>query len=679
MGARTGEQFLERLRKTSRVVWLGNDRVDDVTAHPELAGAARTLAGVFDRQHQHADECLIADPETGEPVSISHMIPRSVEDLKRRNRGLIRISEATVGLMGRTPDYMNVKFACFAAQHGIWAGADHGNEEGAQNLVRFQRRLTLEDLSLTHTIIQPTIDKVTDPRIVGNQVTLHKVGETATGIVVRGARILATLAPFADEIAVYPGLPIPAEATAYALAFAIPVDTPGLIFLCRDSASAPGAHPFDRPLSSRFDEQDAFVIFDNVEVPRDRVFIDGRVDIYNRIRESGIVENLTNQTTIRALTKLEFAYGLATRLAAAINDQSPATQEMLGELLSYVEVTRSAVLLCAEHGRHVGDGVWFPDPRPLMPLRSLLAEWFPRVAEIITLIGSHNLLATPSRRQLDDAALRPLLDEFLHGANGVDAEARAALFRLAWDFVGSGLAGRNLLYERFYLTSASRNRIVGARDQYRPQPAGCARRRHPRRRPRRHTTVGVLTRAMSCRDARERCAWPRVVLLAAICCLVVPRCSVSSPAPRRLLPPRAQPRRPAWCARSRPGSPRRCSASRRGTSRACSRRSRSNTARGPSRKRRFASSSWPRTASTTRSRRRSGSTRCAWSVSMRGSIPPARSPAGCGCWARPWCSSPGSASSRSSGARAARGDCSAISNSHRPGPAVPARVVSWPA
>ena len=117
MGARTGEQFLERLRKTSRMVWLGNERVDDVTAHPELAGAASTLAGVFDRQHQYADECLIADPETGEPVSISHMIPRSVEDLKRRNRGLIRISEATVGLMGRTPDYMNVKFACFAARH----------------------------------------------------------------------------------------------------------------------------------------------------------------------------------------------------------------------------------------------------------------------------------------------------------------------------------------------------------------------------------------------------------------------------------------------------------------------------------------------------------------------------------------------------------------------------------
>jgi 4-hydroxyphenylacetate 3-monooxygenase oxygenase component len=471
MGARTGEQYLDGLRKTGRTVWLGDERVDDVTAHPDLSGAARTLAGVFDRQHAHADDCLIPDPETGELIGIGHMIPRSVEDLKRRNRGLARISEATVGLMGRTPDYMNVKFACFAARHALWAGADQSNHEGAQNLVRFQRRLAREDVALTHTIIQPTIDKVADARIVGNQVTLHKSGESQDGIVVRGARILATLAPFADEIAVYPGFPIPADAHAYALAFAIPVDTPGLIFLCRDSAAAPRAHAFDRPLSSRFDEQDAFVIFDDVLVPRDRVFIDGRVDIYNGIRDTGIVENLTTQTTIRALTKLEFAYGLATRMAEILNDQSPATQEMLGELYAYVEVTRSAVLLSAEQGREVEAGVWFPDPRPLVPMRSFLATWFPRVAEIITLIGSHNLLATPSRRQLDDAELRPLLDEFLHGAGDVDAETRAAVFRLAWDFVGSGLAGRNLLYERFYLTSATRNRIaahVTNRDRSRP-------------------------------------------------------------------------------------------------------------------------------------------------------------------------------------------------------------------
>jgi aromatic ring hydroxylase len=459
MGARTGEQFLKGLRDTRRQLWLEGQRVDDVTTHAALAGGARTLAGVFDRLHAFPDECLVPDPETGEPLNVGHMIPRSVDDLKRRNRGLARIAEATVGLMGRTPDYMNVKFASFAGRWKDWLGADGRNEEGAHNLVAFQKRLAREDISLTHTIIHPTIDKSTDTQMVGNRVPVHKVGETRTGIVVRGARILATLAPFADEIAVYPALPLPAGAEAYALAFSIPVDSPGLLFLCRDSAAAPGAEVFDRPLSTRFDEQDAFVIFDDVEIPRERLFIDGQIDLYNTVTTTGLRDNMTNQTTIRALTKLEFAYGLATRMAEAIGDASPGTQEMLGELLDYVEVSRNAVLLSAEHGRHVGDGVWFPDGRALAPMRSLLATWFPRVNEIVMLIGSHNLLATPARRQLDDATLRPLIDEFLHGARGVDAEERAALFRLAWDFVGSTLAGRNVLYERFYLTSAARNRI----------------------------------------------------------------------------------------------------------------------------------------------------------------------------------------------------------------------------
>ena len=142
---------------------------------------------------------------------------------------------------------------------------------------------------------------------------------------------------------------------------------------------------------------------------------------------------------------------------------------MLGELLSYVEVTRSAVLLSRRARPPRGRRRVVPRrPAARAACGRCSPTWFPRVAEIITLIGSHNLLATPSRRQLDDAALRPLIDEFLHGANGVDAEERAALFRLAWDFVGSGLAGRNLLYERFYLTSASRNRINRTRDQPRP-------------------------------------------------------------------------------------------------------------------------------------------------------------------------------------------------------------------
>lgn len=111
--------------------------IDDVAADPLTKGAAHTLAGVFDRQHEFPDDCLIADDETGEPINISHMHPRSIEDLRKRAKGLSRISEYTAGLMGRTPDYMNMKFASFAATHKDWAGAERTNERGEQNLLDF--------------------------------------------------------------------------------------------------------------------------------------------------------------------------------------------------------------------------------------------------------------------------------------------------------------------------------------------------------------------------------------------------------------------------------------------------------------------------------------------------------------------------------------------------------------
>jgi 4-hydroxyphenylacetate 3-monooxygenase len=462
MAARTGAQFLAGLRDRPRSVTIDGELVNDVTTNPLTRGAAASLAGVFDRQHAYADECLIPDDETGELINISNMHARSVEDLWKRARGLTRIAEATVGLMGRTPDYMNMKYASFAATHADWGGAAGSNAQGEQNLIDFQKRLRRDDVSLTHTIIQPNIDKRTDGAIIGNKITLHKTGETADSIIVRGARILATLAPFADEIAVYPALPLPAGAEDYALSFSIPMDIPGLKFLCRDSAAV-DTNLFDRPLSARFDEQDAFVIFDNVEIPKSMVFLGGgpgSVEIYNGVGRTGLRDNMTTQTTIRALTKLEFAYGLGCRMAEVIGDYSPTTAEMLGEILSYVEVTRNAIYASTAEGYDIGTGVFFPGGRALTPMRSLLAVWFPRVNEILTLIGSHNLLATPSLALLMDPDTAPLVEEFMHGADGTTAIERAAIFRLGWDFVGSQLGGRNALYERFYLTSAARNRMM---------------------------------------------------------------------------------------------------------------------------------------------------------------------------------------------------------------------------
>jgi 4-hydroxyphenylacetate 3-monooxygenase oxygenase component len=455
MPARTGAEFLRGLRD-DRQLWLGGRMVADPQDHPDLRGAAESIAAVYDLHHQYPEDCLTADEETGEQIAVSHIIPRSRDDLKLRHRALRRVAEFSVGLMGRTPDYMNVTYAGFAGRSDEWG--INGNDEGAANLVAFQKEMRRADLSLTHTLIHATVDKSKGNVPTGFDSTqLHKVEETEHGILVKGARVLATLAPFADEIAVYPSQPMPDASGRHALSFCIPMSTPGLKFICRDSVSHPGSL-FDHPLSARFDEQDAFVIFDNVEVPRRRVFIDGNLAVYNSVMSASWRGNAMQQTMIRAWTKLEFAYGIATRMADAIGANDPATQQMLGEIWSYAEMTRTAVAAGEAEAHEYGNGAWFLDRRPMDALRALLPYWFPRVNEIIRLIGSHNVLATPSAADFADPSLRGLIDRYLRGAGDTTAEERARIFRLGWDFAGSALASRNEQYERFYLTSGARNR-----------------------------------------------------------------------------------------------------------------------------------------------------------------------------------------------------------------------------
>ena len=77
MGARTGAEYVAGLRKTPRQLFMNGECIEDVTADPRLAGGAQMLAAVFDRQHAFPDDCLIPDPETGEPINVSHMLPRA--------------------------------------------------------------------------------------------------------------------------------------------------------------------------------------------------------------------------------------------------------------------------------------------------------------------------------------------------------------------------------------------------------------------------------------------------------------------------------------------------------------------------------------------------------------------------------------------------------------------------
>src|SRR5919201_4924518 len=120
-GARTGEQFLDGLRQGGREIWLRGERISHPLEHPELAAAARSLARVFDLQHEHASDMLAPSPEdSGRLVNVTHLIPRTREDLTRRRRAFELVAALSGGVMGRTPDYLNVTFACFAGRSAVW-------------------------------------------------------------------------------------------------------------------------------------------------------------------------------------------------------------------------------------------------------------------------------------------------------------------------------------------------------------------------------------------------------------------------------------------------------------------------------------------------------------------------------------------------------------------------------
>jgi len=455
MTARNGQQYLQGL-DDDRIVWLGGKRVH-VASEPAFAGSRAGMAGYFDWQLAHADDCLVADPVSGEPMNASLLVPHNRDDLNRRHRCIDRLARYSCGMLGRTPDYVNVTLAGFVARADVFAGTN--NRDGAARLARFHREVIERDLALTHTIIHPAIDKgIGELDGINGELATRVVRRTAEGIVIRGAKILATLGPFADELFVYPGPPHPKGASPdYAVAFSIPVATPGLHTVCRDHYGADGAIA-DRPFSTRFDEQDAFVIFDDVLVPWERVFIDGDLAAYNNIMREGWAANIMQQTAIRAAVKLEFAYDLCTRMARATNaEERGDTPQMLGELWGYAQLTRSAIAAAETNARDWGNGAYFCDDRPLRALRSIMPLWLPRVNEIIKLIGSHNLLATAADAAFAAPELGPLVEKYMPGANGVTARERARLFRTAWDFCGSALGGRVELYERFYLASRARN------------------------------------------------------------------------------------------------------------------------------------------------------------------------------------------------------------------------------
>ena len=462
MPARTGQQYIEGLRDNPAEVWIRGERVKDVTTHPALAGGVRSVAALYDRQHDEEvrEEMVFASPSSGEPVGLSFIVPRTVDDLLRRRKMMTHWARAGCGMMARTPDFLNVSVAA-------WAGAadyfGQNRPEFADNVRNYFEFIRENDVTLTHTLVnlQPRrSDGIVDD--LDNQVALTVVKETDAGIIVRGSRILATLGPISDEIAVYPTRThlLGKDAWRQALFFSIPCATPGVKFICRESFDY-GRSAFDHPLGARFEEMDAIVFFDDVLVPWERVFLLGDVEMCNNY---GAATQGTGhsgyQVVNRCVVKTEFILGLAQLMVDTLGSGGLAhVQQRIAEIVVHLE-TLKACMRASEADAWINDwGVMTPAQGPITVGRALYPTTvYPRLAEIVQLLGSGNLMALPSEGDFD-AAIGPEVERYLT-TDTASARDRVRLFRLAWDVACSAFGGRQVLYERYFGGDPVRNALM---------------------------------------------------------------------------------------------------------------------------------------------------------------------------------------------------------------------------
>lgn len=433
--ARTGEDYRSALADR-RHVFLDGAEVD-VTSHPAFAGIVATMAGLVDRA---ADPSMrTVDEAAGTDVAWWWVTPRTLDDLAARRRASEALAEETGGFVGRGPDHVASFFAGFVGRPEVFGAR-------AANVEDYRTRAAAADHYVSYVIIPPSIDRAR-AATGGRPSQLRVVEETAEGIVVDGAMILGTGTAVSDELFVSCIPPLQPGQEDHALSFALPVATDGLRIHCRRPFSD-ATSVFDAPLSSRFDETDAVVVFDRVRVPAERVFVCRDIEATAAQFHGTAAHTLGNlQAQIRLMVKLRLLVGLASRIVEVSGAGSSAgALDALAELASLAGSVEAHVL-AAEHGATLDEqGVMVPDKRFLYGAMSRQAELYPRALHLLRELTSSQVIDLPSSVAAIDHP--DLVD---HASSpGVDAEERIKLYRLAWDLLGTEFAGRHHQYEMFY-------------------------------------------------------------------------------------------------------------------------------------------------------------------------------------------------------------------------------------
>lgn len=444
---RTGDDYVASLND-GRAIFLDGEPVQDVTQHPAFEAAIRVIAGTYDAQSDGGDPW--EDPDTGETFSGMWRTPRSASDLSARRRTHEFWAKPSYGLMGRTPDHVACLLTAFAANPDLFAQVD---PRFGENVVRFYQEARSKDLYLAYVIVPPQVDRSKPAHQQPEPFLYAGVKEERDdGLVIRGAQMIGTSAVMADYILLTYIVPLVPGDEDYAISAVIPANAGGVRIYPRRPYSTIAQTSFDYPLSSRFDEVDSLVVFNDVLVPWEHVF--GYRDIgliQAQFHETGAHLLANFQALCRFVVKLKFAAGLAMKLAELHSiDKIPPVQGQLGHGVATIASTLEAQVVAAMADPVITNGIARPNPKHVYTGMSLQRQQVVDLMKWMRELAGGAFIAVPSSEASFDAAETAEDTERYYGSATASARERVRLLKLMWDFVGTEFAGRQLQYEMFY-------------------------------------------------------------------------------------------------------------------------------------------------------------------------------------------------------------------------------------
>jgi 4-hydroxyphenylacetate 3-monooxygenase len=456
----TGKEFLESLRDR-REIWIYGERVKDVTTHPAFRNPARMLARLYDALHAPASHDVLTCPTDTGSGGYTHKFfraPASAAELVAGRDAIAVWSRLTYGWMGRSPDYKAAFLATLGANAEFYAPYQ-------ENARRWYRAAQERVLFLNHALVQPPVDRHRPPDEVAD-VYVHVEKETDAGLIISGAKVVATGSALTHANFIAHPTTTPIKTKEFAAVFIATMDTPGVKLICRPSyamAAEVMGSPFDYPLSSRLDENDAILVLDHALVPWENVLVYEDVEKSNTFfQNSGFFPRAMLHGCTRLAVKLDFITGLVLKSVDAVgSSETRHVQTVVGELIAWRNLMWAlSDAMVRVPAPWVGDTV-LPNPEYAQAYRLFGTIAYPQIKELIeSILGSALIYLNSHAVDFKTPELRPYLDRYLRGSNGASAVERIKLLKLLWDTVGTEFGGRHELYERNYAGAPETIRLL---------------------------------------------------------------------------------------------------------------------------------------------------------------------------------------------------------------------------